>query len=95
MDSGTLWMYSLIAGGVVVLIVAVLLLLIIVTARSIDSHAKNIWTAGKNIAANTVSIWMLQETNSVAKQILAGAGEIVKAAESIDHKLNAVASVLR
>ena len=93
-DSTTLWTYSLIAGVAVILIVAVLLILIIVTARSIDKHAKNIWIAGKNIAANTVSIWMLQETNAVAGQILAGAGEIVKAARAIDEKLGAVARTL-
>lgn len=95
MNSQTLWLYSLIAGAAVILIVAVLLLLIIVTARSIDRHAKNIWTAGKNIAANTASIWMLQETNGVAAQILAGAGEIVKSAASIDKKLDAVAASVR
>lgn len=94
MDSNTLWLYSLIAGGVVILIVAVLLLLIIVTARSIDQHAKDIWIAGKQIAANTVSIWMLQETNAVARQILAGAGAIVATASAIDDKLGAVAGKL-
>ena len=91
MDSQTLWTYSLIAGVAVILIVAALLILIIVTARSIDLHAKHIWTAGKNIAANTAAIWMLQETNAVAGQILAGAGEIAKSAGSIDTKLDAVA----
>lgn len=94
MDSATIWTYSLIAGVAVILIVAVLLITIIVTARSIDQHAKKIWIAGKNIAANTVSIWMLQETNAVAGQILTGAGEIVKAARSIDEKLGIVARTL-
>ena len=91
MDATALWTYSLIAGAVVILAVAVLLLLILFTARSIDTHAKNIWTVGKNIAANTVSIWMLQETNAVAKQILEGAGSIAQTAASIDHKLDLLA----
>lgn len=95
MDSQTLWTYSLIVGGVVIAVVAALLILIIVTARSIDAHAKNIWVAGKNIASNTAAIWMLQETNAVAGQILDGAGEIAKAAGSIDRKLDAVAGSLR
>lgn len=95
MDSQTLWTYSLIAGAVVILIVAILLLAIIVTARSIDGHAKSIWTAGKNIAANTAAIWMLQETNAIAGQILAGAGQIVNAAASIDQKLDAVSQIVR
>ncbi len=94
MDSGTIWMYSLIGGAAVIAIVAALLILIIVTARSIDNHAKNIWIAGKNIAANTVSIWMLQETNAVAGQILEGAGQIAGAAKAIDEKLGAVAGTL-
>lgn len=94
MDTQTIWLYSLIAGVAVILIVAVLLLLIIVTARSIDQHAKNIWIAGKNIAANTAAIWMLQETNAVAGQILAGAGGILNAADSIEKKLDAVARIV-
>ena len=47
-----------------------------------------------NIAANTAAIWMLQETNAVAGQILGGAGEIVKAASSIDRKLDTVAGAV-
>lgn len=94
-DSQTLWTYSLIAGVAVILVVAVLLILIIVTARNIDRHAKNIWTAGKNIAANTAAIWLLQETNGVAGQILSGAGAIVDATASIDKKLDTVAQSLR
>lgn len=84
MDPMTIWMWSLIAGAVVILIVAVLLIAIIFTARSIDRHALAIWTAGKNIAANTVSIWMLERTNKVA-------GEILDTAKSIDASLKAVA----
>jgi signal transduction histidine kinase len=93
-DSTTLWTYSLIAAVAVILIVASLLILIIVTARSIDKNARNIWTVGKTIAANTVSIWLLQETNQVARQILSGAGAIVKTASSIDDKLGQVAGRL-
>ena len=94
MEASTLWLYCLVAGVVVILIVAILLLLIVVTARSIDRHAKNIWTVGKNIAANTVSIWMLRETNGIAENILSGAGVIATTAQSIDDKLGAVAAML-
>ena len=87
MDSLTLWTWSLVAGGVVILIVAVLLIAIIVTARSIDKHAKDIWTVGKSIARNTVSIWMLDRTNQVA-------GEILWTAQSIDSTLKALANSL-
>ena len=95
MDSATIWVYSLAAGGAVILIVAALLIAIIVTARRIDFHVRNIWIAGKNIAGNTAAIWMLQETNQVAGQILGGAGEIAQTAASIDRKLDIVAHVVR
>jgi len=84
MDALTIWKWSLLGGAVVILIVAVLLIAIIVTARRIDKHAFAIWIAGKNIAANTVSIWMLDRTNEVA-------AEILETAQSIDSTLKKVA----
>ncbi len=94
MDSITIWSYSLIAGAVVILIVAVLLILIVLTARKIDYHAKEIWLAGKNIAGNTVSIWMLKDTNLVAGDILATAKSIAGVAGSIDDKLTGFGQAL-
>ena len=63
MDVFTMWWLSLGIAAVVVVVVAVLLGLIIATARRIDAHAASIWTAGKQIAGNTVSIWILEQTN--------------------------------
>lgn len=94
MDSITIWTYSLIVGAVVILIVAVLLILIVLTARKIDYHAKEIWLAGKNIAGNTVSIWMLKDTNLVAGDILATAQSIAGVAGSIDTKLTDLSHAL-
>lgn len=94
MDSITIWTYSLIAGAVVILIVAALLIAIVVTARRIDHHAQEIWKAGKNIAGNTVSIWMLQDTNAVAGDILKTAGSIAGVAGSIDNKIGELAGSL-
>lgn len=91
MDPMTLWKISWAIGAVVVLIVAVLLLVIIAAARSIDKNAATIWTVGKQIAANTVSIWMLQQTNVVAGQILETAKGIAAGAGSIDAKLASLA----
>lgn len=87
MDPITLWTWSLIGGAVVIVIVAALLLAIIATARSIDAHALEIWKTGKNIAANTVSIWMLDRTNQAAQKIL-------RAALSIDGNLKALSNQL-
>lgn len=94
MDSITIWTYSLIVGGVVILIVAALLIMIVVTARRIDYHAREIWQAGKNIAGNTVSIWMLKDTNVVAADILNTAKSIAGVASNIDSKLTSLGQAL-
>jgi hypothetical protein len=87
MDPLTIWTWSLVGGGVVILIVAALLLAIIVTARSIDNHALEIWKVGKSIAANTVSIWMLNRTNHIAREILTTAQSMDAAVKSLAEKL--------
>ncbi|MCA1639171.1 MAG: hypothetical protein LC768_12700 [Acidobacteria bacterium] len=94
MDTMTLWTYSLIAGVVVILIVAALLIMLITAARRVDKHAAEIWTAGKHIAGNTVSIWMLNTTNKVAGDILETAVSIDKRAAAIDDKLAMLANAL-
>ena len=94
MDSITIWTYSLIAATVVVLIVAALLIAIVLTARKIDDHAKDIWQAGKLIAGNTVSIWMLKDTNIVAGDILKTAQSIAVVATDINHKLDDLGQAL-
>ncbi len=91
MDPMTLWKISWAIGALVVVIVAVLLLVIIAAARSIDKRANEIWIAGKQIAANTVSIWMLQKTNAVAGEILTTAKGIAGGAGAIDAKLSSLA----
>ncbi len=94
MDSITIWTYSLIVGAVVILIVAILLIAIVLTARKIDEHAKDIWSAGKNIAGNTVSIWMLKDTNIVAGDILKTAQSIAGVAGEINGKLTDLGNTL-
>jgi uncharacterized protein YoxC len=88
MDPTTIWSLALVGGIVVVVIVAALLLAIIATARSIDRHAQDIWQVGKQIAGNTVSIWMLNRTNQIARDILT-------TAQSIDATTKALADRLR
>jgi len=94
MDSITIWTYSLIAATVVVLIVAALLIAIVLTARKIDDHARDIWQAGKLIAGNTVSIWMLKDTNIVAADILTTAQSIAGVATDINRKLDDLGQAL-
>jgi hypothetical protein len=94
MDSTTLWIYSLAAGVVVVAVVALLLILIIRAANRIDDSARHIWQAGQQIAANTVSIWMLQTTNVVASDILATAKSIASVAGGIHKKIDDLGRVI-
>ena len=94
MDTMTLWTYSLIAGAVVIVIVVILLIILIAAANRVNRHAGAIWEAGKKIAGNTVSIWMLQTTNKVAGDILATAQSINSRAESIDNTIAALAQAL-
>lgn len=95
MDAMTLWIYSLIAGAIVVVLVAVLLIMIIVAANRIDKHASAIWEVGKKIAGNTVSIWMLEKTNTVASDILQTAKSIDAKAKSIDGTIAALSNELQ
>ncbi len=94
MDTMTIWTYSLIAGAVVIAIVAVLLIMLIAAANRVNTNASNIWDAGKQIAGNTVSIWMLNVTNRVAGQILETAQSINSRAESIDNTIAALGNAL-
>lgn len=94
LDTTTIWTYSLIAGAVVIVIVAVLLVMLIAAARRVDKHANDIWEAGKQIAGNTVSIWMLGKTNTVAEGILETAQSINTKAASIDNTIQALGDAL-
>jgi hypothetical protein len=88
MDSLTqqLWIVSLIVAVVVVIVVAVLLELIVRTARQINELVHQIWIGGKRIAANTVTLALLRETNDLAGRILGSASEIAKASSRIRQR---------
>ena len=90
-DVTRLWWLSLGLSGVVVGVVAALLGGIIGAARSIDRHATDIWTVGKQIAGNTVSIWMLGKTNEQVARLLEAAQSIDRTAASMDSRLRALA----
>ncbi|MDQ3810253.1 MAG: hypothetical protein M3336_08180 [Chloroflexota bacterium] len=86
-----MWWFSLGISGVVVGVVAALLAQIIAAARSIDRRADGIWTVGKQIAGNTVSIWMLARINDQVARMLHAAKSIDGTAASIDTRLRALA----
>lgn len=85
LDPGTqqLWFVSLGVAVVVVIIVAILLEMIVRTAGGINGLVHSIWIGGKRIAANTVTIALLGETNDIAGKILGSASEIAKASSRI------------
>lgn len=86
-----MWWLSLGLFGAVVAVVVALLGAIAAVARSIDRNAAGIWNVGKQIAGNTVSIWMLAQTNDRLAGIGDVAARIEQAAGSIDTKLRALA----
>jgi uncharacterized protein YoxC len=91
MDVIELWWFSLALFALVVVVVAVLLGLIIAAAKSIDRHAAAIWVAGKQIAGNTVSIWMLEQADQLLRETQREAERLQKSAASMDEHLRAVA----
>lgn len=90
MSVNELWWLSLAIFAVVVVVVAVLLGLIIAAAKSIDRNAADIWTVGKQIAGNTVSIWLLEKTNESVVRLADSAGSLERRAASMDEKLAAL-----
>lgn len=95
MDIIGMWWLTLGIGAVVIVVVAALLTWIARAAERIDTHALEIWSAGKSIAANTVQIWHLQTTNQVAGEILSGAKTIAGVATSIDDRLARLPDALK
>lgn len=88
MDVIELWWLSIGIFAIVIVVVAVLLALILQAAKQIDRHAADIWTAGKQIAGNTVSIWILQSVNRHLQRIVKSAGAVEKSAASMSEKLD-------
>lgn len=78
-----LWIITLVVAVVVVLVVAVLLEMIVRTARDIHQLVHEIWTGGKRIAQNTITLAILRDTNEYAGMILGSASEIAKSASRI------------
>lgn len=88
MDVVELWWLSLAIAAVVVVVVAVLLGLIVAAARGIDRRTDDIWVVGKRIAGNTVSIWMLDETNRQLGAAVDSLQSVERNAMAIDQRLS-------
>ena len=79
-----LWWLSLGIFAAVVVVVAVLLGVIIGAAKSIDRNAGAIWVVGKQIAGNTVAIWMLEQTVASLRRLTEASRRIESALQRID-----------
>jgi hypothetical protein len=60
MDPIVSWTIAIGVGAIIIVFIAVMLGLILAAAKSIDGHARQIWLVGKQIAANTATIWVLE-----------------------------------
>lgn len=78
------WIGALVIAVVVVMVVAVLLELIVRTAKRIRASVSDIWTGGKRIAGNTVTIALLEQTNVEAGALLGAAGRIAHSCKRIE-----------
>lgn len=65
-----LWWLALGLGLVVIVVAVVLLQVFLREVHRIERHARQIWQAGKDVAANTATTWQLQQTVSHADAIL-------------------------
>jgi NAD(P)-dependent dehydrogenase (short-subunit alcohol dehydrogenase family) len=83
----TIWFIGLAIAVVVVLIAAGLLIAILLTARSIRGHAQRALAAVEQIAEDTAVIWALDDTNSVA-------GDLLATVESIEEHGGRIAGAL-
>lgn len=72
-----MWLITLIIYAVVLVVVATLLTLILRAAEDIRAGVSAIWTAGQQVANNTIHIALLDTTIHIAGEILEGAKGII------------------
>jgi hypothetical protein len=89
MTETDLWWVAIAAITVGSAVIAVLLGLLIAVSHQIDGHVDGIWTAAKQVAGNTVSIWMLERTNEQLADISEAARALEARAEAIDQHVRA------
>ena len=78
-----MWVVTLIMYAVVLVVVATLLTLILRAAKDIRAGVSAIWTAGQQVANNTIHIALLDTTIHVAGGILECAKGIMAGTEAL------------
>ncbi len=61
-EHASFWWITLGLGAVVVTVVIVLLSLLVSLVDDIDENVKDAWTTATELARNTATTWMLQQT---------------------------------
>jgi hypothetical protein len=84
------WWLALAVFSAVVVVVAVLLGLVIAVAMSIDRRSGAVWSAAKQISENTVSLWLLEQTNEELKAVRESALALEQTIASMNEKLEAL-----
>ena len=72
-----MWVITLVIYAVVLIVVATLLTLILGAAKDIRAGVSAIWTAGQQVANNTIHIALLDTTIHIAGEILECAKGII------------------
>lgn len=62
MSTHAAWWVTLALGAVVAVVAVVLLEVFLRRVRAIEAGTAAIWSMGKEVARNTVTTWMLQQT---------------------------------
>jgi len=62
MSTNGYWWIALGLGAVVAVVAIVLLQMLLKQVKRVESAAGEVWTAGRQIAANTANTWILGET---------------------------------
>jgi hypothetical protein len=78
-----MWVITLVVYAVVLVVVATLLTLILRAAREIRAGVSAIWTAGQQVANNTIHIALLDTTVHIAGEILECAKGIIPATAAL------------
>jgi len=78
-----MWVITLVIYAVVLIVVATLLTLILRAAKDIRAGVSAIWTAGQQVANNTIHIALLDTTIHIAGEILECAKGIIPSTASL------------
>ncbi len=83
MTGMTLWTVSVVLAFVVTGVVALLLWMIVSKARQINDGVSQIWDVGQMIAANTIHVPALIQTNAIVGSITAKAPILLASLDQI------------